>query len=93
MTHYYDPLLKQYFGNPALESFKSKEEIKKAFDKVTKTEAAHKEESNTREYNRLIDGLNLKKVLVGSASRKPFYALVDFEERVCLPLIETQKQD
>lgn len=96
MKNYFDPLLQQYFGNPKLDSFEEKDRIKDAFDKATKIADkklgvhAHKEESNTKEYHQLINGLNLKKVLVGSASRKPFYALVDFKERVCLPLIETE---
>ena len=94
---FFDPLLKQYFGNPKLDSFEDKDRIKDAFHEATKiadkhlNQSKHKEESNTKDYNRLIDNLNLKKVLVGSASRKPFYALVDFKERVCLPLIEDAK--
>lgn len=94
MKEFYDPLLKQYFGNPKLESFEDKDRIKESFDRATKiadkklAATKHKAESNTGEYHKLVDGLNLKKVLVGSYSRKPFYALVDFNERVCLPFIE-----
>lgn len=91
---YYDPLLKQYFGNPKLVTFEDKEYIKKAFDqsKALSKKKEHVAESNTGEYNRLIKGLSLQKVLVGSYGRKPFYALVDIKENVCLPLIETNNE-
>lgn len=42
-------------------------------------------QSNTEAYHRLVNTLNLQKVLVGSYGEKPFTALVDVNQRVCIP--------
>lgn len=99
MKDYYDPLLNQFFGNPKLKTFEDRDRVKESFDEATRiadkklAESAHKEQANTGAFHRLINGLNLKKVLVGSHNRKPFYALVDFKERVCLPFIEKEETE
>lgn len=94
---YYDPLLKKYFGNPKLETFKEQKQIINVFDKVTKkhieeeeasTTAKKQARSNTQNYHQLVDNLKLEKVLVGSFNREPFYAMVDCNHRICLPCFE-----
>lgn len=98
VKEYYDPLLNQFFGNPKLRAYEDRDRVKESFDAATKIadkKLAHskfKTQSNTGAFHRLVDGLSLKKVLVGSHGRKPFYALVDLKERVCLPYIEEAKE-
>lgn len=98
MKEYYDPLLNQFFGNPKLKSYKERDRVKESFDAATQIadktlkHSQLETRSNTKAFHRLIDGLSLKKVLVGSHNRKPFYALVDFKERVCLPYIEEENK-
>jgi len=97
VQNYYDPLLKQYFGNNKLNTFKEKDKIRDAFQESRDNRFNKGEEtstskqvvqSNTNEYHKLVEGLKLKKVLVGSHNRKPFYALIDSNHRVCLPYQE-----
>ena len=94
---YYDPLLKKYFGNPKLETFKEQKQIINIFDKAAKKPveeadvsvvAKKQARSNTQSYHQLVDNLKLEKVLVGSFNREPFYAMVDGNHRICLPCFD-----
>lgn len=95
-----DPLLDMYLENPKVKSLKQKKEIRDALvesieyeknKKVSKVQAMKntnlkKEiQSNTQSYHKLVDNLNLQKVLVGSFNEMPYYAMVDFNNRICIP--------
>lgn len=84
---FFNPLLDKYLGPKELESFKSKEGIKDLFNEVTASEkSAPNVVESSDKYQELTKNLKLEKILVGSFDEKPFFALVDRKERVCLPL-------
>jgi hypothetical protein len=85
---FFNPLLDKYLGPKELESFKAKKEIKDLFNEVTSSELKQRNKvESSDKYKELTSNLKLEKVLVGSHGEKPFFALVDTKERVCLPLI------
>lgn len=87
---FYNPLLDKYLGPKELESFKEKKDIKNLFDESTKSVESAKTPLKTesaKSYSELTKGLRLEKILVGPHDKKPFFALVDTKERVCVPLV------
>jgi hypothetical protein len=91
--HYYDVLLKESFATATTKSqdrntttgYLNKSLNNRNINNKKTTKAA-----TTTAYDTLIKGLNLQKVLVGSHNKTPFYALVDVNERICLPLIQEE---
>ena len=81
---YYDPLLDKYFSYDEVKDFDSKEEIK---DNLKFKSSANKAASEI--VVDLANNYNYEKVLVGSYGETPFYALVDREQGVCIPVFNT----